>query len=127
MILLCVHAHHRFQGPASICAVRNAFGELERGLISERTKLAIEHLKKNIRRFTNDIYGWDHDEDNNLTPNWEEQKWVDWMRIQHFDNDLSGSEIARLLNEQGVPTKRGKKWSYTTVLRTIRCEFHRFR
>ena len=27
LILLCVHAHHRFQGPASICAVRNAFGE----------------------------------------------------------------------------------------------------
>jgi len=49
------------------------------------------------------------------------------MRVQHFDNALSGSEIARLLNEQGVPTKRGKKWSYTTVLRTIRCEFHRFR
>jgi len=104
-----------------------AFGELERGLISERTKLAIEHLKQNMRRFTNDIYGWDHDEDNNLTPNWEEQKWVDWMRVQHFDNGLSGSEIARLLNEQGVPTKRGKKWSYMTVLRTIRYEFHRFR
>jgi hypothetical protein len=31
-------------------------------------------------------------------------------------NDLSGSEIARLLNEQGVPSKRGMKWSYTTVL-----------
>ena len=61
------------------------------------------------------------------TPNLEEQKWVDWMRVQHFDNDLSGSVIARLLNEKGVPTKRGKKWSYTTVLRTIRCEFHRFR
>ena len=104
-----------------------AFGELERGLISERTKLAIEHLKQNMRRFTNAIYGWAHDEDNNLTPNLEEQKWVDWMRVQHFDNDLSGSEIARLLNGQGVPSKRGKKWSYTTVLRTIRCEFQRFR
>jgi hypothetical protein len=49
------------------------------------------------------------------------------MRVQHFDNNLSGSQIACLLNEQGVPTKRGKTWSYTTVLRTIRYEFHGFR
>ena len=96
-------------------------------LVLSLMRLAIEYLKQNMRRFTYDIYGWDHDEDNNLTPNWEEQKWVDWMRVQHFDNGLSGSEIARLLNEQGVPTKRGKKWSYMTVLRTIRYEFHRFR
>jgi DNA invertase Pin-like site-specific DNA recombinase len=101
-----------------------AFGELERGLISERTKMAIAYLKQNHKRFTKDIYGWDCDDDGNLTSNQGEQKWIDWMRVQYFDEDTSASEIARMLNDKGIPSKRGKNWTHTSVLRTIKCEFH---
>ena len=104
-----------------------AFGELERGLISERTKMAIAYLKQNRMRFTKDIYGWDFDDDGNLTPNHEEQKWIDWMRVKYFDKDTSASEIGRKLNDKAIPAKRGGKWSHTSVLRTIRCEYHRIR
>lgn len=101
-----------------------AFGELERGLISERTKLAIGHLKQNKQRFTKDIYGWDCDEENNLTPNAEEHYWIEYMRVRYYEDDVSASEIARELNTCGVPTKRGKNWGHSGVLRTIRCDFH---
>ena len=104
-----------------------AFGELERGLISERTKHALTFLKQNRKRFTKDIYGWDCDDEGNLTPNDEEQKWIDWMRVEYFNDDVSATQIARKLNEKGVPTKRGKKWEHSGVLRTIKCEFHRER
>ena len=103
-----------------------AFGELERGLISERTKLAIAHLKHNMRRFTKDIYGWDVDPDGGLVPNQTEQEWIDWMRERFFNKDVSASQIARELNAKGVPTKRGKQWRHAGVLRTIRCGFHKY-
>ena len=49
-----------------------AFGEMERNLISERTRMALQHLKDTGKRFTYDKYGWDVDEDNNLIENEKE-------------------------------------------------------
>ena len=54
-----------------------AFGEMERNLISERTRMALQHLKDTGKRFTYDKYGWDVDEDNNLIENEKEQYWIE--------------------------------------------------
>jgi len=96
-----------------------AFGEMERNLISERTRMALQHLKDTGRRFTYDKYGWDVDEDNNFIENEEEQYWIEYIKVRYHEDDISISQIARELNTCGVPTKRGGTWSHKQVSRIL--------
>jgi site-specific DNA recombinase len=96
-----------------------AFGEMERNLISERTTMALQHLKDTGRRFTYDKYGWDVDEDNNFVENEKEQYWIEYIKVRYHEDGISISQIARELNTCGVPTKRGGKWSHKQVSRIL--------
>jgi DNA invertase Pin-like site-specific DNA recombinase len=96
-----------------------AFGEMERNLISERTTMALQHLKDTGRRFTYDKYGSDVDEDKNFVENEEEQKWIEYILATYHEDGIKVSEIARELNTCGVPTKRGGKWSHKQVSRIL--------
>ena len=96
------------------------FGEMERNIISERTTMALQHLKDTGKRFTYDKYGWDVDEDNNFIENEEEQYWIEYMEVRHEEDGISISQIARELNTCEVPTKRGGSWSHKQVSRIIR-------
>ena len=58
-----------------------AFGEMERNLISERTRMALQHLEDTGKRFIYDKYGWDVDEDNNFIENEEEQYWIEYIKV----------------------------------------------
>ena len=95
------------------------FGEMERNLISERTTMALQHLKDTGKRFTYDKYGWDVDEDNNFIENEKEQYWIEYIKVRYHEDDISISQIARELNTCGVPTKRGGTWSHKQVSRVI--------
>ncbi|MDA8638687.1 recombinase family protein [Candidatus Poseidonia alphae] len=97
-----------------------AFGEMERNLISERTRMALQHLKDTGKRFTYDKYGWDVDEDNNFVENEEEQYWIEYIHARYHEDGIKVSEIARELNTCGVPTKRGGKWSHKQVSRILK-------
>jgi site-specific DNA recombinase len=97
-----------------------AFGEMERNLISERTSMALQHLKDTGRRFTYDKYGWDVDEDNNFVENEKEQCWIEYIHVRYHEDGIKVSEIARELNECGVPTKRGGKWPHKQVSRILK-------
>ena len=66
-----------------------AFGEMERNLISERTRMALQHLKDTGKRFTYDKYGWDVDEDNNLVENEKEQYWIEYIKVRYHEDDIS--------------------------------------
>jgi site-specific DNA recombinase len=101
-----------------------AFGEMERNLISERTTMALQHLKDTGKRFTYDKYGWDVDEDNNFVENEEEQNWIQYIHARYLEDGIKVSEIARELNTCGVPTKRGGKWSHKQVSRILQREPH---
>jgi len=96
-----------------------AFGEMERNLISERTRMALQHLKDTGKRFTYDKYGWDVDEDNNLIENEKEQYWIEYIKVRYHEDGIKVSEIARELNTCGVPTKRGGIWSHKQVSRIL--------
>jgi site-specific DNA recombinase len=98
------------------------FGEMERNIISERTTMALQHLKDTGRRFTYDKYGWDADKDNNFIENEEEQYWIEYIKVRHHEDGISISQIARELNTCGVPTKRGGKWSHKQVSRILKRE-----
>jgi site-specific DNA recombinase len=96
-----------------------AFGEMERNLISERTRMALQHLKDTGKRFTHDKYGWDVDEDNNFVENEEEQYWIEYTKVRHEEDGISISQVARELNTCEVPTKRNGTWSHKQVSRII--------
>ena len=106
--------------------VIGAIGELESGQISERTKQSVKHMKRENKRFTGEIYGWDCNGDD-LTPNWHEQCLIDYMRDLYYGYCCSGYQIATILNELGEKGKLGGKWRSSTVLRTINYEFHKSR
>lgn len=103
-----------------------SLAELERGQISERTKIAMKHLKDNAKVFTGPIFGWDRQGDD-IVPNWREQDIIDYMRHRHFKQNWSGNRIAKHLNEMGVKGKLGGSWTSSMVLRTCRYEFHETR
>jgi len=100
-----------------------SLAELERGQISERTKIAMKHLKDNAKVFTGPVFGWDRKGDN-LIPNWKEQDIIDYMRHRHYVQGWSGNRIAKHLNELEVKGKLGGSWTSSMVLRTCRYTFH---
>ena len=107
--------------------VMSALAEMERGLISERTLEGMHYLKEEQLRFTRAIYGWDHDENGDLFPNWEEQSWINYMAWQVRKNELTPTSVAGSLNKRGVRGKLGGKWTGQSVKRTISNGFHRKR
>jgi DNA invertase Pin-like site-specific DNA recombinase len=106
--------------------VIGAIGELESGQISERTKESVKHMKKNNKRFTGEIYGWDCN-DGNLTPNWHEQYVIDYMRDLYYGYGISGYAISKIMNGMDLKGKLRGIWRSTTVIRTINYDFHQNR
>ncbi len=103
-----------------------AMAEMERGLISERTRDGMHYLKKNHLRFTGEIYGWDVKEDGGLVPNWREQERIDYMAWQ-LKNGMSAHSIAKSMNKAGRLGKMGGKWQSTTVTRVVENPYHKRR
>ena len=103
-----------------------SFSELERGLISERTREGMAYLKDNHMRFTRSMYGWDVMPDGTIRPNWKEQNHIDYM-VWMRKNGMSAHAIAKANNEKGKRGKNGGKWAAGTVLSVTRNEYHRER
>tara|TARA_B100001123_G_scaffold447258_1_gene604239 strand:- start:730 stop:1587 length:858 start_codon:yes stop_codon:yes gene_type:complete len=101
-----------------------ALAEMERGLISERTREGMGYLKDNRLRFTKDIYGWDVKEDGSIRPNWTEQSRIDFMAWQMRKNGMSAYSVANCMNARGWLGKKGGKWNSTSVNRVVRNGFH---
>ena len=100
-----------------------SLAELERGQISERTKVAMKHLKDNAKVFTGPIFGWDR-RGGDIIPNWKEQDIIDYMRHRYYVQGWSGNKVAKQLNELKVKGKKGGSWTSSMVLRTCRYTFH---
>jgi site-specific DNA recombinase len=91
--------------------------EFERDQISERTKTAMTHLRRNGRRISRYApYGWDFDSSgSHLLPNAIEQAVVTRVRAMRAAQ-TSYREIARVLDGEGVPTKNSSAgWSSKVV------------
>ena len=100
------------------------FAEMERGLISERTKDGMAYLKRNLLRFTRSLYGWNVRDGGRLVPNWNEQDRIDYMFWQMEANDISATAVARSLNVRGIKGKEGGAWQATSVLNATYNDFH---
>ena len=92
--------------------------------ITRRTKESMDKLKNSGRVFTGPIFGWDNVENGLVSPNWDEQDLIDYMRHLYMIDDRSAGWIARKMNKDNNTGKRGGKWSSAGVLRTIRNTYH---
>ena len=103
--------------------VIGGIAELERAQISERTKVAMDHMKSQCKVFTGAIYGWDRN-GTDIVPNWHEQSMIDYMRDLFYGYGFSGYQVAEFLDDIGETGKLGGKWRSSTVIRTMNYEFH---
>lgn len=101
-----------------------SLAEMERGLISERTRDGMSYLKENHLRFTRVIYGWDVRRDGSIVPNWNEQAIIDYMYWQMEANGMSATSVARSLNMRERRGKLGGRWQGSGVTRTAYNDFH---
>ncbi len=89
-------------------------------LISERTRQALSHKKKQAQRVGEIPFGYDLSADGiHLEENAREQEVI--AIIQGLRSEgLSVRKIAAELNRMGHRTKKGCSWSHTQVYRTLR-------
>ncbi len=96
--------------------ILGAASELERNMISERTKSAHAYMRtqnKRISRFP--PYGW-RNEGTTMIPIPEQQELITVMKMM-LDNGQNYNEIAMDLNRSGRLTAQGKNWHRGTVQR----------
>lgn len=102
-----------------------ACAEMERNLISERTRDALRHKKANGQVYSHAPYGYD-DVDGALVENADEQGVVEMICNWHSDG-WTYTAIAEQLNQNQVPTKgygkkkrrQGARWYAQTVKNVI--------
>jgi len=98
--------------------------ELERGLITERTREAMQYLRKRGMKFTRSLYGWDVNSKGKLIPNWEEQGRIDFMCWQIQRNEVSATKVAKMMNKRNWEGKLGGSWASQTVINVTQNKFH---
>ena len=98
------------------------FAELERNLIAERTAAALAHKKAKLEAYSPTPYGFERC-NGRLVENAGERRTVARMRAL-ADSGESLRGIARRLNREAVPTKRGGRWHARTVGYMLRNSLH---
>ena len=91
--------------------------------IATKTKVAMAEKKKNLKKYTGALYGWDVDEDDNLHPNWEEQDKITLMQ-EWYKTLTSYSAVAKRAQEAGWRGKKGGKWTTYLVNSTLTNDLH---
>jgi DNA invertase Pin-like site-specific DNA recombinase len=100
-----------------------ATAELEKDTISERTIKNLKFRKDNGKTSSPEVYGWNNigERGNNgkiingtVVRNEEEQKVIERIKIMN-GLKLSLNAIARNLNRDNIPSKKGGTWSAKTV------------
>jgi len=90
-----------------------AMAQMERDLVAERTKEALQYKKSKFEAYSPTPFGFDR-EDGRITPNQKELKVVNLMR-KLKRKGLSYQAIINKLNERDIPTKNRKSWSKSTI------------
>tara|TARA_B000000557_G_scaffold264538_1_gene270231 strand:- start:4325 stop:5443 length:1119 start_codon:yes stop_codon:yes gene_type:complete len=92
-------------------------------LLATKTKEAMETKKKNLKKYTSAIFGWDVDEDDNLHPNWEEQDKITLMK-EWYKKLGTYRAVAKRATEAGWKGKKGGNWTSALVKRSITHDLH---
>lgn len=94
----------------------------EAATLAVRTEAGMDARREQLRPTSHAVYGWDIvlDDDGlkTMIPNWRQQDVMDWVIKQ--DKKDSHPKIARQLNDWGIPTSTGRKFSAGTVRRMVK-------
>lgn len=104
----------------AMCQMASVFAELEREMIRSRTRDALA-IKKARGECVGEVpYGWRR-EGSKLYANPTEYAVI--KRIQYlYSCGASYESLAKLLNHENIPAKKGGKWHKTTVQRLVEKE-----
>lgn len=99
------------------------FAQLERSMIRDRTKSALNHKKTTGKKYCQSVYGMDFTEDGQAVVNDGEQAIIKTI----FDLRKAGKSlraIASHLSDLGIATKRGGQWAAATIKRILENSLH---
>src|SRR6516162_5021494 len=99
----------------AMAQMASVFAELERAMIRERTRAAMNVKRARGERISGYApFGWDFGCGGRLVVNVREQRII--ARVQRFRAEgMSFRGIATRLDRQRIPPKRGRRWVHTTV------------
>lgn len=98
------------------------FAQLEGDLISERTREALRYKKQNGEDIGSPGYGFSANGEKNFEKNEKETKVIKRIKTLRKNAHKNFSQIARILNESGVKSKRGGKWYPMTVRNILKAK-----
>jgi DNA invertase Pin-like site-specific DNA recombinase len=99
----------------AMAQMASVFAELERAMIRERTKSAMDVKRSRGERISGHApFGWDFGPDSHLVENPREQTVIARMRRLRAEG-LSYRSIAARLDGEGILPKRGRRWIHTAV------------
>src|SRR4029077_311070 len=101
----------------AMAQMASVFAELERAMIRERTRAAMNVKRQRRERIScQEPYGWDFGGEDLLVENTREQKGIAWIKRLRAEGK-SLRVIAGWLDSNGFKPKRGKSWRHSTVIR----------
>jgi DNA invertase Pin-like site-specific DNA recombinase len=99
----------------AMAQMASVFAELERAMIRERTRSAMNVKRSRGERISGHApYGSDFGTDGHLVENDREQQIITLMRQFRADG-MSFRGIASRLDREGIAPKRGRRWDHTTI------------
>lgn len=107
--------------------IMGALAQMERELISERTKAALDFKKEQGERLGSAPYGYKPSTRGNKRKLVQDKSEIKVVRrvFKMHKKGMSLRAIAGKLNEDGVPTKRGGKWYASTVKGVLEHPIHK--
>ena len=100
------------------------FAQLDRDMISARTRDKLAYRKEKGKRYTRSIYGYRANENGDLIPEEQEQLTISIIKNKRADGE-SLRQIAEYLEENHFSTPRGgKRWYASTVGCILNNEIH---
>lgn len=100
----------------------SALGQMERELIGERTKMALNHLKENNKVYGTIPYGKKR-EGSKLVDNLEELRNIVQIKDLYTNHSKNYSAVADSMNDYGIETRLGGRWYPQQIKNIIKGEY----
>jgi DNA invertase Pin-like site-specific DNA recombinase len=103
----------------AMAQMASVFAELERSMISERTRAAMNVKRARGQRISRYApFGWDFGQGGKLLVNRGEQRTIAFIKKLRTRGQ-SLRNITDTLNRRGIAPKRGKQWLHSSVIRIL--------
>jgi DNA invertase Pin-like site-specific DNA recombinase len=103
----------------AMAQMASVFAELERAMIRERTRAALEVKRLRCERISRHApFGWEFGPDGILVENATQQHGLRRIKALRAKG-TSVRDIAAALNREGIKPQRGRRWSHSSIVRIL--------